>query len=190
MFRRSMKIVPVVVAFGAGVLATLATGQPEGGARVQNQGEPGAQHAEFAKLAGEYTTAAKLIISDGADPFESVGTAKVTPILDGRFFAIDETGDTLGSPFKSQKIWGYNVGASKFESVWMYTGSTAMTVLSGKSTDGGKTAKLEGSFEDADAKTKYSVEFSRTETGFKIVQIALNVDGSAGVKIETVYTRK
>ncbi len=186
-------LVPVAAAFGAGVLvATMAVGQPANDAtRVRNQSEPGPQHAELAKLAGEYTTKSRLIISDGADPIESSGAARVTSIVDGRFLAIDETGEMLGNPFKSQKIWGCNGAAGKYESVWMYTGSTAMTLLSGKSDDGGKTVKLEGSFEDADGKTKYRVEFSRKDGGgFQIVQTALNVDGSAGVRIETVYTRK
>lgn len=189
MVRRWMKIVPVVAAFGAGALAAMAVGQPAGPG-VKNQGEPGPQHTEFTKLAGEYITASKLYISSGDEAFESGGTAKVTSILDGRFITIDEQGETLGNAFKSLKIWGYNAAAGKYESVWLYTGSTAMTTLNGKTSDGGKAVKLDGSFEDTDGKTKYSVEFSRTDGGFKITQVALNGDGSAGVKIDTEYKRK
>lgn len=191
MSRRWMSIVPVAAAFGVGVLvAAMAAGQPAGGG-VKNQGEPGAQHAELAKLAGEYTTAAKLTLSEGSDAFESEGTAKVSVIVDGRFIQIDETGETLGVPFKSQKIWGYNGGVGRYESVWLYSGATAMTTLAGKSTDGGKTIRLEGSFEDPDGKSKYAVDFVIVDSKtFKIVQAALNPDGSSGAKVETVYTRK
>jgi hypothetical protein len=194
MGRSWKQIVPAAAAgLCVGALVTaMAVGQPGGDAtRVRNQGEPVAQHGELVKLAGEYTTASKLFIADGEDAIESEGTAKVTAIMDGRFIAIDETGETLGSAFRSQKIWGFNGAAGKYESVWLYTGSTAMTRLSGKAAEGGKTVKLEGSFEDGDGETRYAVEFSWAEgKGFKVVQTALNADGTSGVRVETVYTRR
>jgi hypothetical protein len=140
---------------------------------------------------GEYTTESKLTISEGSDAFESTGTAKVTSILDGRFIAIEETGELLGAPYKSQKFWGFNGSAGRYESVWLFSGSTAMTTLVGKAEASGKPIRLEGSVEEAVGKTKYAAELSLVDAkSFRIVQVALNTDGSSGAKVETVFTRK
>jgi len=184
--------VPVAAAFGVGIaVAATVPGQPEGEPEMLVSGQPGPQHAELVELVGEYTTASKLVLMEGADEIESAGMAKVSAIVDGRFIAIDERGTLLGNQFTSQKIWGYNREAGKYESTWLYSGMTAMTVLTGKSIADGKSVKLEGAYDSGEGRERYAVEFTRAgTTGFTIVQTVIELGGSTGARIETVYTRK
>src|SRR6266849_6742120 len=111
--------------------------------------QPGAVHQKLAKRVGEWTIATKVWMQPGAPPSESTGTAKITSILGGRFLREEGSGTFMGQPSSGMRLWGYNNGTKQYEAMWMYTGSTAMLMLKGTSSDDGKTVGYTGAVEDA-----------------------------------------
>jgi hypothetical protein len=120
--------------------------------------QPGPQHQQLAKLAGEYTTTSKLKqlgVDDGQGGTatqESTGTAKLTMTHDGRFLQEEDAGTMMGMPTKGTKITGYNNASGQYEAVWLWTMSTGLMTMTGKSTDGGKTITFNASFTGPDGK--------------------------------------
>lgn len=178
---------------GAAVMGARAVQPGSGGggqANVRDQSRPVKQHAELQKLVGEYTTLSKLAVGD-MEPLESTGTAKVSAMLDGRFVAIEETGETMGLPTRSFKLFGFNSETRKYESVWTYTRSTAMMTLAGTGDEDAKSFTLEGGYDEADGRSPYRITFKRTGEGsFVLTMAALASDNTAVATLETTYTRK
>lgn len=194
------RLVLTVAACAAGFAAATSLGarlaQPGAGgggggqANVRDQSKPVKQHAELLRLVGEYTTLAKLAVGD-MDPLESTGTARVTSMLDGRFVAIEETGETMGLPTRSFKLFGFNSESKKYESVWTYTRSTAMMTFAGAGDDDARSFTLQGGYDEADGRSLYRVTFRRSgEAAFVLKMEALASDNSAVATLETTYTRK
>lgn len=155
---------------------------------------PGAVHAELAKLAGEFATSTKLVVP-GEDMPETTGSAKIEPVLEGRFLHIQEQGSMMGAPFSASKMLGYNNGAKMYESVWMYTQSTSMLLLSGESKDGGKMIELKGSYDEGPAtggRQELYVIFKITSPDRFSMEIRdMPADKETqGPVMTTVYTRK
>jgi len=156
---------------------------------VQDEGgAPGPEHERLMKLAGKYTTVAKM---SGGMSGESTGEATFTTLLGGRFLLQEEKGTMLGHPFEARKTYGFNSQAKKYEGTWTYTGSTAMMMLSGTSADSGKTIKFSASYEGASGRAS-PFEIVMTELGpdkFSITMTSKPEDGKPS-SLETVYTRK
>lgn len=155
-------------------------------------GMPGPVHKQLAKRAGEYTTVTKFSMQPGGEVTESKGTAKFTPILDGRFLLEEDAGIFMGQQTKSTKIWGYDNSTKQYESVWMYTGSTGIMRLTGSSTDGGKTVNFIAVFND-DSGQKQTFEAANRQIDddhFVVGLYAKGPDGSRGPTFDTTYTRK
>lgn len=201
---RARRLMVMVAAFGAGLAVATAAmsarvmqpgaGGPGGGGaggqtQARDQSLPVKQHTELQRLVGEYTTVSKLMVG-GSEAMESEGTAKVSSMLEGRFISMEETGETMGLPSKSFKMWGYNSGSRKYESVWTYTRSTAMMTLTGTAEEG-KPIALEGGYDEADGRSRYRVTLRIAgEKSFVVEMIALGADGSEVATLQTTYTRK
>jgi hypothetical protein len=175
------------------VSAMAASGQDqEAKAQGKTNAAPGPIHRELAKRAGEYTTHSKFTFKPGAPPQETEGTAALKSILGGRFLQEDNTGKLIGMPVGSMHLYGYNNATKKYESIWMYTGSTGFMTMSGTSDDGGKTIKYVATFDD-DAGNKQTLEvFVRNidDDHFSVALIAKNPEGGQGPTLETTYARK
>src|SRR5690349_3344785 len=65
---------------------------------------PGPEHAQLAKLAGEWTSASTFRLTPDAEPQTSAGTARFTTVLGGRFISEEDSGDMMGQPFSSLKV--------------------------------------------------------------------------------------
>lgn len=151
---------------------------------------PGPIHEHMKRCVGEFTTVTKMTGPgmDGMEP--SAGTAKITMSLDGRFLVTEEEGSMMGMPIKSMKIAGYNNGAKRFESVWMYTMSTGMLNLIGTSEDHGKSIKWKGTYKEADGEHTLEVTTTHVDEN-TFVERLLHADGEAGEMVmETTFTRK
>lgn len=174
-----------------GIVAILATSI--GSAQEKRMTDnPGPEHASLMKLSGEYTSVSKFKLSPNDAGQESKGTSKFTPILDGRFILEDGTGEQFNQPFKARKLYGYNNASKRFESCWIYTGSTAMMMLSGTSSDGGKTVQFTGGIESANnTKANFEVLLKRLDENRFVVELIMkSPDGTKGPSMETTYTRK
>ncbi|HZN40175.1 MAG TPA: DUF1579 family protein [Planctomycetota bacterium] len=99
---------------------------------------PGAEHTQLAKLAGDWTVVTTFRFGPGGPAQEFQGKAHGKVILGGRFVQFDETAVEFGAPVERQRTWGFNNQSRKYESTWMYTGSTAVMRLTGDAAADGK----------------------------------------------------
>lgn len=193
--RMLLTVAACAAGFAAAAVMGARPSQPESGGgggqtTVRDQSRPVRQHAELQKLVGEYTTLSKLAVGD-MDPLESAGTAKVSAMLDGRFVALEEVGETMGLPTRSFKLFGFNSESKKYESLWTYTRSTAMMTLVGTGDEDARSFTLEGGYDEADGRSLYRITFKRTGEGtFVLTMAALASDNTAVATLETTYTRK
>ncbi|HEX6811872.1 MAG TPA: DUF1579 family protein [Planctomycetota bacterium] len=106
---------------------------------------PGAEHTHLTKLAGDWTVVTTFRFP-GSPAQEFQGKAHGVAILGGRFVQFDETAVEFGAPVERQKTWGFNKQSRKYESTWMYTGSTAVMRLAGDAAKDGKSIAGSASF--------------------------------------------
>jgi hypothetical protein len=147
-------------------------------------------HESLAKLAGEYTRIIKFTGQPDAVP--STGTAKFSVVLGGKFI-LEESSDTVfGRPVEGMRIYGYNDAARQYEMVRMYTMSTAITVMKGTSSDGGRTIDFTGETETSGAgKTPLHAQLRlMSDDQFVVTLSTTGPDGKDSPFQETDYTRK
>lgn len=168
---------------------------PAASQEVQNQMEeaiaaaqPGPQHAEIMKRAGDYTTK-QTLYAPGSEPQESTGAAKLKPILGGRFLEEENSGESLGQPYSGLRLYGYNNGSKQYEAIWIYDGSTAFLVLDGTSDDNGKTVRYSGAFlGPGGQKQTLRVIIAQQDADHFTVKLLGESAGGMST-LETVYTR-
>jgi hypothetical protein len=153
---------------------------------------PGPEHAALAKLAGEYSTVMRFRPKAGEAGEESKGRAKFTSVLDGRFVLEESDGEQFSKHFKARKLYGYNNAAKRYESAWVYTGSTAIMTLHGSSSDGGKTIRFNATVAQAnDSTMDLVVTMKRIDDDrFTVELVSKRPNGAVGPTLETTYTRR
>ena len=96
---------------------------------------PGPEHAQLAKLAGEWKQSTTHWMAPGAPPQVSDGTATFEPILGGRFMLerMHSTIDLMGEPFEYEAmgIIGYDRMRQKHFYAWLDNMGTLMMVGEG-----------------------------------------------------------
>lgn len=144
----------------------------------------------LAKLAGEYTRIIKFVGQNDAAP--STGTAKIAVVLGGKFILEESSDSVFGRPVEGMRIYGYDDAAKQYEMVRMYTMSTAITMMKGTSSDGGKTIDFTGETETSRAgKTTLHAQFRRmSDDQFVVTLSTVGADGKSSPFQETDYTRK
>jgi len=154
---------------------------------------PGEAHAKLAKLAGEWTTKTKMTMPGAPPGEETEGTSKFVVVLGGRFLHEEHQGTMMGQPFQSATLLGYNNGSKKYEGVWTYTMGTSMLTMSGTSADGGKTIKLDATWDnESGVRETTTIKYIFADDDhFTIMMISNETsDGSAAHEMEIQYTRK
>lgn len=150
--------------------------------------QPGPQHAELMKLAGDYTTK-ETFYAPGSEPQESTGTAKLKAILGGRFLEEENSSQSFGQPYSGLRLYGYNNGSKQYEAIWIYDGSTAFLVLDGTSDDNGKTVRYSGAFLGPDGE-KQTLRVTITQDDADHFAVKLLGESAGGMStLETVYSR-
>jgi hypothetical protein len=150
---------------------------------------PGPVHKQMAKRAGEYTVTTKFEMP-GAPASESMGTAKITAVLDGRFLLEENTGTSMGMPIAGMRLYGYNNAAKKYEAVWVYTMSTGTLPLTGTSNDDGKTVNYTGTVDNGSGgKETLNITVHQVDDDHFLVRLSAEGPG-AGAVLEETYTRK
>lgn len=148
--------------------------------------QPGAAHAELAKLAGQYTTQNRVVAS-GATLAESSGEASISAILGGRFLLEQNKGAMFGHAYDGLRVYGYNNSMRRYDAFWLYTDSTAVMTMTGASNDGGKTITFASEFHQAQGPAKFHV-LLRVVNADKFVT-ELHTADSRGPVLEATYTR-
>ena len=150
--------------------------------------QPGPQHAQLMKLAGEYTTR-ETFYTPGSQPQESTGTAKLKSILGGRFLEEENSGESFGQHYYGVRLYGYNNGSKQYEAIWIYDGSTAFLVLDGTSDDNGRTVRYSGAFLGPDGQ-KQTLRITITQNDADHFTVKLLGESAGGMStLQTVYSR-
>jgi hypothetical protein len=160
---------------------------PAGHPEPPSATSPGAPQAFLAKRAGEYTRVIKFI----GQPGEWNGTSKMSVILGGRFI-LEETHDTVfGRPVQGMRIYGYNNATNQYEMISLYTMSTAITKMTGTSTDDGKTVEYSGISDEPRGKVPLHANVRQVDDDHFVVTLSTTgPDGTDKPFQETSYTRK
>jgi len=167
---------------GAGQNSGQASGQ---GASPAN---PGPEQAQLAELAGEYTREVKFVGPQGSGMPSSSGTCKISVILGGRFLMEESHDVVFGRPVDGLRLYGYNIATKQYEMARIYSMSTAITMMTGKSADGGKTIDYDSAANDGMPLRAHLVRTSNDE--FSVTMSTVGGDGKDEPFQETIYTRK
>jgi uncharacterized protein DUF1579 len=146
--------------------------------------------AFLAKRTGEYVTMTKLLLYPREPSF--AGTASISPMLDGRFIREDTFTDAYGK-HSEVHLFGYDHVKNEYQAVWMDSTSRRMQMMTGTSTDEGKTISYSGwiGFGDADGPLPLGVTIHQAdEDHFTITITSAGLDGKEVPIEETAYTRK
>lgn len=151
-----------------------------------------AEHAELARLAGEYNRAVKFLGQTGAAAAPSSGTCKLSVVLGGRFLMEESHDSVFGKPVDGLRIYGYNDAKKQYEMARMYTMSNAITMMKGTSSDGGKTIDYTGEAGTAGMgrmalRAKLQVVNANK---FTVTMSTADANGRDMPFQETIYTRK
>jgi uncharacterized protein DUF1579 len=106
--------------------------------------QPGEPHKLFASLAGSWTTKTKEWMEPGKPPTESIGTAEMKMLLDGRFLQQEFTGQMMGQPFSGIGIDAYDNLRKEYVTAWIDTMGTGIFMMEGTASADGKTITLKG----------------------------------------------
>jgi len=154
--------------------------------------KPGPEQAFLAKRAGEYTRAVKFLGQPGADAPAGTGSSRISVVLDGRFIQEENNDTVFGRPVLGLRLWGYNNVTKQYEAVWTYTMSTAILMLTGTSSDSGKTIEYtstSGTPGGNDAPLHARVR-QMSDDQFVVTLWSAGPDGKEAAFQETTYTRK
>lgn len=181
------------------VLATATTSQGQAQGQAPNAGQgpasaatPGPEQGSLAKLAGDYNREIKFLGPAAAGMPSFTGTAKISVVLGGRFL-MEESNDTvMGRRVDGLRLYGYNNATKQYEMARMYTMSTAITMMTGTSSDGGKTIEFSGSTDNAGAsKSPLHAQFRiLSDDAFEVTMSTTGDDGKDAPFQSTTYKRK
>ena len=196
--RAASRLVVVTVATVLLAVSAFAQGhadQKQEGALADrpSPSKPGPEQAYLAKRAGEYMRSVKFLGQPNADGTPAgTGSAKISVILDGRFIQEENNDTVFGRPVSGMRLWGYNNVTKQYEAVWTYTMSTAITMLTGTSSDGGKTIELTSTSGASSGNNNplHALVRQVTDDQFVVTLSTAGPDGKEAAFQETTYTRK
>ena len=152
--------------------------------------QPGPEHAKLKMRVGNWQVAGAFYMAPGAPPMQSKGTANIRPMMGGRYFRENYTGEFMGLKFTGMGISGYDKGLKKFVSTWIDSMSTG--VMSSEGTASGDVISYVGEYFDPMrkqlVKTK-SVLTLKSRKAHTITMYEFSEDGSARKVMELNYTR-
>jgi hypothetical protein len=149
--------------------------------------------AFLAKRAGKYVTATHLFLNPNEPSF--AGTASISPILDGKFIREDTFTNAYGK-HSEVHLFGYDHLRMEYQAVWMDSTSRRMQMMTGTSSDGGKTVTYSGWIGDGGCiggpdPAGMTITIRQVdEDDFTVTATGAGRDGKEVPIEETTYTRK
>ena len=107
-------------------------------------GTPGEEHKKLAEAAGTWHGKVTMWMAPDTEPMPtSECTAKITPIMDGRFTKCEWTGEMPGmGPYNGFGLYGFDNVTKKYTSIWIDNHGTGMMQGEGERSAGGKVLTL------------------------------------------------
>ncbi|MFT3786376.1 MAG: DUF1579 domain-containing protein [Tepidisphaeraceae bacterium] len=157
---------------------------------MEQMGQPGPEHAELAKMVGEWTSRMECVMPGNA-PMISEGEAKFELRLGGRFLHQKMTATMAGKQYNGLGVTGYDTQKKKYVSVWIDDGGTGIFTAEGEKNAEGAIV-LTGMMPMpgvGDVKVKETMH--QTDADHCTFSMAMvNADGSEVPMMNGVYTRK
>lgn len=146
------------------------------------------EHAHLKQFLGTWTT--DVTWWENGTENKSKGTATFTEVYGGRYIHSDYHGDMMGMPFQGSMLLGYNKIQKKFESVWVDSWSTGLSLSSGTADSTGKVFTMDGVMDDPMTNQKMHTKEVTTFSGNTMTFTMSKVEGDKTEKMMTiVYTK-
>lgn len=110
---------------------------------------PGEGQKRLDPLIGTYKVAIKIWVTPEGPPIETTAASVNTWVLGGRFVQMMLNGDAPNAAYSGTGHIGYDNVTQNYQASWMDTGSTAITLYTGKLAASGKSALMKGSIANA-----------------------------------------
>jgi len=172
---------------------------PQMMATMMEMAKPGENHKIFADAVGSWTYKVKWWMSPEAPPMESTGNCSTKPVMDGRYFISEHSGNMsmpgadgkmMDVPFHGMGTEGYDNAKKKFVASWIDNMGTGIMSMEGTYDPASKTITYVGE-EQPMPGVKFKMR--QTETTIDKDHRALEffeVHGDKEVKVmEIAYTR-
>lgn len=130
---------------------------PAAMAEMMRLAQPGPEHEELARYAGEWDVTMSLAMMPGAAPMQAQAKAVAASILGKRFLEIDTEGSMMGMPVQSKSLLGFDRRHGRWTTVGFDTMGTYWVSGQGvRDADG--VARLHGVDDDPKGKQVYTFE--------------------------------
>lgn len=158
-------------AFAFVARGTQDTMDPAAMAEMMRLAQPGPEHEELARYAGEWDVEMSLTRMPGAPPLQAKAKAVATSILGKRFLEIDTEGSMMGMPVQSKSLLGFDRRHERWTTVGFDTMGTYWVSGQGVREQDG-VARLHGEDDDPQGRQVYTFELkfvSADEFTFDVV---------------------
>lgn len=98
--------------------------------------QPGEQHQQLKKLAGNFDYTIKMWMDPAAAPTESTGKRTAEMLLGGRYLEEKVSGNMMGMPFEGIGWMGYDNVAKQWVGTWMDNMGTGIMTMQGTADKG------------------------------------------------------
>lgn len=105
---------------------------------------PGPMHEMLANKVGEWEAEVKMWMDPSQPPTVSKAKTVCEPMLGGRYFKSNHTGEMMGMPFEGYEINGYDNVKKKFFNIWLDNMGTGVLMSEGNYDEATKTLTLTG----------------------------------------------
>lgn len=116
---------------------------------LENSMTPGEGQKRLNPLIGTFSVVIKTWVTPAGPPIETTAASVNTWVLGGRYVQMMLNGDAPNDPFSGTGHIAYDNVTKNYQAAWMDTGSTGITLYTGKLDASGKTALLRGSIPNA-----------------------------------------
>jgi hypothetical protein len=159
---------------------------------LENAMTPGEGQKRLTPLIGTFNVVIKTWVTPAGPPIESTAASVNTWVLGGRYVQMMLSGDAPNDPFSGTGHIAYDNVTKNYQAAWMDTGSTGITLYTGKLDPSGKTALLKGSIPNPLSGKPSPVELRLTiqPDGSHVTQLWGQSNGAKMVKLmELQYTK-
>jgi len=152
---------------------------------------PGAEHARFKSLVGEWTTEAKEFAANPNEPTVTQGKATFNLVLGGRYLRQSFQGEFNGTKFTGLGFSGYDNAAKQYVGTWMDNLGTGMLHTTGTYDAKTKTMTETGESSSPLGPMKMKmVTQDVSDDQFVFTMYMVLPDGTEQKNMEITYTRK
>lgn len=167
-------------------------GQPGMDPQAMEMLKAGPENRQIAKIAGTWEVDCTMWMKPGDPPVQSTGTAIFSTLFEDRFLQCEYRGSFMGQPFHGRSTMGYDRGAKRYFMTWYDSMNTSLMMLTGTSSDGGKTITYtgEGVCPQMGRMALRQVETHQSDDRFTLEMYQTPIGGKESKSMELTYRRR